>query len=121
MLRVEHECEVMTKHEDILLLPERSFFRKALHNFRRLLMASDKNPGARKYLRSRLSIIVEKRRHLRHYKRIIHPFSVFRYIPLMNSHNLPKTYLCKSYTYVIYVCITVNSPSLSISLFKIYY
>lgn len=79
MLRVEHECEVTTEHEDILLLPSRGFFRKAFDAFRRLLMASEKNPGARKYLRSRAAIVAEKRRHLRNYKHILHPFGIFRY------------------------------------------
>lgn len=79
MLRVEHECEIATK-EDVVFLPDRGFFEKSFDTFRRLLMASDKNPGARKYLRSHASIVSEKQRHLRDYKYIIHPFSIFRYI-----------------------------------------
>nr|XP_012215983.1 PREDICTED: potassium/sodium hyperpolarization-activated cyclic nucleotide-gated channel 2-like [Linepithema humile] len=42
-------------------------------------MASNKNPGACKYLRSHASIVSEKRRHLRNYRYIIHPFSMFRH------------------------------------------
>lgn len=84
MLRVEHECEIET--EDFL--PDRNFFQKAFDTFRSSLMASEKNPGARKYLRSRASIISEKRRHLHNYKHILHPFSTFRYISLTNFYNL---------------------------------
>lgn len=78
MLRVEHECELAPKYEDIFFLPDRGLFQRALDAIRRLMMASDKNPGTRKYLRSRASIITEKRRHLRNYKYILHPFSVLR-------------------------------------------
>lgn len=80
MLRVEHECELEDTHEDVLFLPDRSFFQKVLDALRYLLMASDKNPGARKYLRSSASIVWEKRRHLRNYRYILHPFSMFRYL-----------------------------------------
>lgn len=79
MLRVKHECDIVTEHKDILFLPDRTFFQKVCDNFRYLLMASNKNPGAYKYLRSSASILLEKRRHLRSYKYIIHPFSMFRY------------------------------------------
>ncbi|KAL0125909.1 hypothetical protein PUN28_004760 [Cardiocondyla obscurior] len=79
MLRVEHKCELETEHEDIFFAPDRNFFQKAFDAFRPLLMASGKNPGARKYLRSRASVILERQRHLRHYKYILHPFSTFRF------------------------------------------
>ncbi|KYQ60087.1 Potassium/sodium hyperpolarization-activated cyclic nucleotide-gated channel 4 [Trachymyrmex zeteki] len=78
MLHVEHECEIETNREDIFLLPNRNFFQKAFDTFRSLLMASGKNPAAHKYLHSRDSIIMEKRRHLHNYKHILHPFSIFR-------------------------------------------
>lgn len=86
MLHAEHECEIETEHEDFL--PDRNFFQKAFDMFRFSLMASEKNPGARKYLRSRASIISEKRRHLHTYKHILHPFSIFRYISLTSFYNL---------------------------------
>ncbi|KAM0724815.1 Potassium/sodium hyperpolarization-activated cyclic nucleotide-gated channel 2 [Formica fusca] len=78
MLRVEHECELVEKQEDVLFLSDRSFFQRVLDALHYLIMASDKNPGARKYLRSRASIISEKRRHLRNYRYILHPFSMLR-------------------------------------------
>lgn len=87
MLHVEHECEIETNREDIFLLPNRNFFQKAFDTFRSLLMASGKNPAAHKYLHSRDSIIMEKRRHLHNYKHILHPFSIFRYISLTNFYN----------------------------------
>jgi len=101
MFRVEHECEIETEHEDTLFPPDRNYLRKAFYTFRSLLMASGKNPGARKYLRSRASIISEKRRHLHNYKHILHPFSAFRYIFLET-----KFYICEIYylsTYVKYI------------------
>lgn len=79
MLRVEHECELAEKHEDVLFLADRTFFQKVVDVLHFSIMASDKNPGSRKYLRSRASIISEKRRHLRNYRYIIHPFSMLRY------------------------------------------
>lgn len=98
MLRVEHECELVDTHEDMLFLPDRSIFQKALDALRYLLMASDKNPGARKYLRSRASIIWEKRRHLRNYRYIIHPFSMLRYsyhilLKQISLYNVLKIYI----------------------------
>ncbi|EFN82193.1 potassium/sodium hyperpolarization-activated cyclic nucleotide-gated channel 2 [Harpegnathos saltator] len=78
MLRVEHECELLPKQEDIFFLPDRGLLRRALDAFRRLLMVSERNPGTRKYLRSRANIISEKRRHLRNYRYILHPFSILR-------------------------------------------
>lgn len=90
MLRVKHECDIETKHEDILFPPDRSFFQKIHDDFRCLLMASNKNPGAYKYLRSRASIVSEKRRHLRNYRYTIHPFSIFRYVLSMSFYNLSK-------------------------------
>ncbi|KAG5328367.1 HCN2 protein, partial [Acromyrmex charruanus] len=78
MLRMEHVCEVETDHKDLFFLPNRTFFQKAFDTFRSLLMASRKNPAARKYLRSRDSIFIEKQRHLHRYKYILHPFSIFR-------------------------------------------
>ncbi|XP_018362071.1 PREDICTED: potassium/sodium hyperpolarization-activated cyclic nucleotide-gated channel 2-like [Trachymyrmex cornetzi] len=78
MLHVDHECEIETDQEDIFFLPNRNFFQKAFDTFRSLLMASGKNPAAHKYLHSRDSIIMEKRRHLHRYKHILHPFSIFR-------------------------------------------
>ncbi|XP_011873103.1 PREDICTED: potassium/sodium hyperpolarization-activated cyclic nucleotide-gated channel 2-like [Vollenhovia emeryi] len=79
MLRVEHECQVEPEPEDILFPPDRNFFRRTFDASRSLLMVSEKNPGARKYLRSRASVISEKRQHLRNYKHILHPFSAFRF------------------------------------------
>lgn len=90
MLRVEHECELEDKQRDVFLLPDRNFFQKMLDTLRHSLMVSDKTPGARKYLRSRASIISEKRRHLRNYKYILHPFSMFRYFSILyfvNNNN----------------------------------
>lgn len=87
MLRVEHECEIETEHEDIFFLPDRNFFQKTFDTFRSSLMASGKNPSARKYLRSRASVISEKRRHLHNYKHILHPFSTFRCISLTSFYN----------------------------------
>lgn len=80
MLRIEHECEIVPTDEDIHFLPGRGLFQRALDAFRRLMMASEKNPGTRKYLPSRATIIAEKRRHLRNYKYILHPFSILRYV-----------------------------------------
>lgn len=80
MLRVEHECELDTEHEDIEFPPDRSFFQKVIDAVRLSMTISVKNPSARKYLRCRASIISEKRRHLLNYKYIFHPFSYFRYI-----------------------------------------
>ncbi|XP_011694095.1 PREDICTED: potassium/sodium hyperpolarization-activated cyclic nucleotide-gated channel 1-like [Wasmannia auropunctata] len=79
MLHVAHECEVETDQEDVFFLLDRNFFRKAFNAFRSSLMASERNPGARKYLRSHASIISEKRRHFQYYKHILHPFSTFRF------------------------------------------
>ncbi|RLU22254.1 hypothetical protein DMN91_004532 [Ooceraea biroi] len=79
MLRVEHDCEIITEHEDIVFLSIYSFYEKMFNALRRFMMASTRNPGARKHLRSRVSIVAEKRRHLRNYKHIIHPFSMFRH------------------------------------------
>ncbi|XP_012525099.3 potassium/sodium hyperpolarization-activated cyclic nucleotide-gated channel 1-like [Monomorium pharaonis] len=79
MLHVEHKCEVDTENEDILFRPDRTSFQKAFDAFRSLLMASEKNPGARKYFRSYASLISEKQRHLHDYKHILHPFSTFRF------------------------------------------
>ncbi|KAG7203711.1 hypothetical protein KM043_013739 [Ampulex compressa] len=50
-----------------------------LDAFRRFFMASQRNPRAHKYLRSRASIVLEKRRHLRNHRYTIHPFSIFRH------------------------------------------
>ncbi|KAG5308122.1 HCN2 protein, partial [Acromyrmex insinuator] len=80
MLRMNHVCEIETDQDDkdLFFLPNRTFFQKAFDTFRSLLMASRKNPAARKYLRSRDSIFIEKQRHLYRYKYILHPFSIFR-------------------------------------------
>jgi len=108
MLRVEHECDI-NKHEDVFFPLNRSFFQKVCNNFQHLLMASDKNPGAWKYLTSRASIVSEKQRHLRNYRYIIHPFSMFRYILLINFYNLSKNL----YLY-LYIDILKKSVSLSV-------
>ncbi|XP_078052317.1 potassium/sodium hyperpolarization-activated cyclic nucleotide-gated channel 1 [Augochlora pura] len=42
-------------------------------------MASNNNPAARKYLGSTAFIVSEKRRQLRSYMHVIHPFSIFSY------------------------------------------
>lgn len=99
MLRVEHECEIEVKQEDVFSLPGRGFFRKTFDACRRLLMASDKNPGARKYLRSHASIISEKRRHLRNYRYVIHPFSIFRYILSTDLITITLSYIKFIYGY----------------------
>ncbi|KAK2587809.1 hypothetical protein KPH14_003911 [Odynerus spinipes] len=64
---------------DILFLPGRSRTQKLKDNLRSFFMASFSNPSAQKYLRSRTAILSEKRRHIRHYEDVIHPFSNFRY------------------------------------------
>ncbi|XP_051169167.1 potassium/sodium hyperpolarization-activated cyclic nucleotide-gated channel 1-like [Leptopilina boulardi] len=79
MLRVDHDCEINVKQDDLLFLPGRGPFRKILDYFRQFIMASKKSPSARKYLRSNYSISYEKQRHLRNFKEVIHPFSLFRY------------------------------------------
>ncbi|XP_014475051.1 PREDICTED: potassium/sodium hyperpolarization-activated cyclic nucleotide-gated channel 2-like [Dinoponera quadriceps] len=79
MLRVEHECEIGPMYGEIFFLPDRGLFQRVLDAFRRLMMASDKNPGTRKYLRSRATVITEKRRHLRNYKYVLHPCSILRH------------------------------------------
>ncbi|KZC06814.1 Potassium/sodium hyperpolarization-activated cyclic nucleotide-gated channel 4, partial [Dufourea novaeangliae] len=76
MLHVEHTCEI-PKEDDILFLPDRTPLRK-LYDFLRLtLMASYRNPAARKYLGSTAFIVSERRRQLKKYMHIIHPFSMF--------------------------------------------
>ncbi|XP_020279912.1 potassium/sodium hyperpolarization-activated cyclic nucleotide-gated channel 2-like isoform X2 [Pseudomyrmex gracilis] len=79
MLGVKHECEIGTEHHKIYFLPNRGLFRKACDTIHLLLMASDKHPSARKYLRSYVSIISERRHHLRNHRHIIHPLSIFRF------------------------------------------
>ncbi|KAL6256964.1 hypothetical protein P5V15_011899 [Pogonomyrmex californicus] len=79
MFHVEHECEITTEHEDIVFPPD-NFFRNAFNAFRSSLMISKKNPGTHKYLRSRASIFLEKKRHLYNYQYILHPFSIFRFV-----------------------------------------
>ncbi|XP_076303296.1 potassium/sodium hyperpolarization-activated cyclic nucleotide-gated channel 2 [Lasioglossum baleicum] len=78
MLHVEHSCEI-PREEDVFFHPGRGPFRKIYDYFRMLIMASHKNPGARKYLGSTAFIMSEKRRQLRSYMHIIHPFSMFSY------------------------------------------
>lgn len=77
MLTVEHVCEILADY-DITFPPVQNYYQKVFAVIRYFMMASNKNPGAIKYLRSRLAIIAEKRRHLRNYTYIIHPFSNFR-------------------------------------------
>ncbi|XP_054007022.1 potassium/sodium hyperpolarization-activated cyclic nucleotide-gated channel 2-like [Hylaeus anthracinus] len=79
MLHVEHECE-LPKEEDALFLPGRGPLQKLHDLFRLSLMASSWNPAAQKYLRSSASIVHEKRRQLRNYSYIIHPFSMFSFL-----------------------------------------
>jgi len=79
MLRIEHECEIEMKQDEVIYVPIDTLFRRTVNTIRYLIMASIYNPAARKYLRSRVSIIVEMREHLRNYEYIIHPFSAFRY------------------------------------------
>lgn len=85
MLRVDHDCEINVKQDDFLFLPSRGPLQKILDCFRRFIMASNKSPTARKYLRSNFAISSEKRRHLRNFKEVIHPFSLFRYVKKANE------------------------------------
>ncbi|XP_015598693.1 potassium/sodium hyperpolarization-activated cyclic nucleotide-gated channel 1 [Cephus cinctus] len=78
MLHSDHECEINMTQNEILFLPGKGPFRKLRMALRRSIMASEKNPSAYIYLRSRSSILMEKRRHLRNHKHVIHPFSLFR-------------------------------------------
>ncbi|XP_048511333.1 potassium/sodium hyperpolarization-activated cyclic nucleotide-gated channel 1-like [Athalia rosae] len=77
MLKARHDCEINLKHDEVLFIPGKGPLRTTLGALRRACMVSDKNPSARKFLRSRASIVYEKRRHLRHYKYVVHPFSPF--------------------------------------------
>lgn len=79
MLHVEHQCEITAKEADILFVPGRGPFRKMYDYIRLSMIASRSNPAAHKFLRSSASIVHEKRRHLRIFLHIIHPFSMFRY------------------------------------------
>ena len=79
MLRVEHDCEINIKQEDIFFLPNRGTCEKLRILLRRSFMASQKNPSAKRFLITRSAIIYEKRRHVRNFTNIIHPFSLFRY------------------------------------------
>lgn len=78
MLKVQHDCEINLRHDEVLFIPGRGPLRSTLGALRQSCMASEKNMSAKKHLRSRASIVYEKRRQLRHYKYIIHPFSIFR-------------------------------------------
>ena len=92
MLRVEHDCELNIKPNDILFFPGGGPFRKMLDCLRRFIMVSEKSPSARRYLKSTSSIIYEKRRHLRNFKDVIHPFSLFRYHTKINRTQEEKIY-----------------------------
>ncbi|XP_043491455.1 potassium/sodium hyperpolarization-activated cyclic nucleotide-gated channel 2-like [Polistes fuscatus] len=70
---------IFTSDQDILFFPGRGRLQKLLDCFRSSFMVSFTNPNAQSYLRSRTSILREKRRHIRNNKEIIHPFSNFRY------------------------------------------
>ncbi|XP_076178999.1 potassium/sodium hyperpolarization-activated cyclic nucleotide-gated channel 1 [Ptiloglossa arizonensis] len=78
MLHVEHACE-LPEDKDVLFLPGRRPLQKLHDMFRMSLMASHRNRGAQKYLRSSASIVHEKRHQLQNYPYIIHPFSMFRH------------------------------------------
>ncbi|XP_066603419.1 potassium/sodium hyperpolarization-activated cyclic nucleotide-gated channel 1-like [Prorops nasuta] len=77
MLRSEHVCQIGGNHNTVLFHPERGSCQKLLESCRRIIMASNTNPGSKMYLRSRGSITYQRRLHLRHYRYIIHPFSLF--------------------------------------------
>ncbi|XP_014605251.1 PREDICTED: potassium/sodium hyperpolarization-activated cyclic nucleotide-gated channel 1-like [Polistes canadensis] len=70
---------IFISDQDILFFPGRGRLQALLDYFRSLFMVSSTNPNAQSYLRSRTSILREKRRHIRNNKEIIHPFSNFRY------------------------------------------
>lgn len=78
MLRVDHDCEINIKSEQIYYLPNRTRYQRYVALFRQMFMASLKNPRAHRYLRNHSAIINEKRQHLRKNVYIIHPFSIFR-------------------------------------------
>ena len=79
MLRVYDDCEAnMIKREEALFTHDMGRFDRVFAIFRESIMASHKSRSAQRYLRSHASIDYEKRRHFRHYTRIIHPFSLFR-------------------------------------------
>ncbi|XP_008212102.1 potassium/sodium hyperpolarization-activated cyclic nucleotide-gated channel 4-like isoform X1 [Nasonia vitripennis] len=80
MLRVYDDCPTnVRKRDEILVSPEAGRFGRMLVFFRQFFMASYKSRSAQRYLRSHASIDYERRRHLRHYTHIIHPFSLFRH------------------------------------------
>ncbi|KAK0087514.1 hypothetical protein PV325_000850 [Microctonus aethiopoides] len=99
MLRVDHDCEINIKSEQIYYLPNRTRYQRYVALFRQMFMASLKNPRAHRYLRNHSAIINEKRQHLRKNVYIIHPFSIFRYLDKarryieMNSKQIAKRYI----------------------------
>ncbi|XP_053597982.1 potassium/sodium hyperpolarization-activated cyclic nucleotide-gated channel 2-like [Microplitis demolitor] len=73
---LSHDCELKSETAPI---PHRTRFQKYAHQFRKIFMASTKNPRAHRYLRNHSAITNEKRLHLRNNTWTIHPFSIFRY------------------------------------------
>ncbi|XP_015177416.1 PREDICTED: potassium/sodium hyperpolarization-activated cyclic nucleotide-gated channel 1-like [Polistes dominula] len=70
---------IFTSDQDILYFPGRGRLQKFLDYCHSFFMISSTNPNAQRYLRSRTSILREKRQHIRKNKEIIHPFSNFRH------------------------------------------
>ncbi|XP_015118803.1 potassium/sodium hyperpolarization-activated cyclic nucleotide-gated channel 1-like [Diachasma alloeum] len=79
MQRVQHDCQIDLKTNEIFFLPNRTLLQRVGKSLRKILMASPGNPRALRYLRNQSAIIYECRRHTHDNKSIIHPFSIFRY------------------------------------------
>lgn len=71
-------CENTSLSQDVSSYHSRGRLQKLLQSCRDFFMISFTNPNAQRYLRSHTAILNEKRRHIRNYKNIIHPFSNFR-------------------------------------------
>ncbi|XP_044592893.1 potassium/sodium hyperpolarization-activated cyclic nucleotide-gated channel 1-like [Cotesia glomerata] len=73
---LNHDCELSPS---VLPHPHRSRLKKWVFTFRKILMASTKNPRAHRYLRNHSAILAEKRQQIRSNNIwMIHPFSIFR-------------------------------------------
>lgn len=72
---LNHDCELSSS---VLPHPHSSRLKKWVFTFRKILMASTKNPRAHRYLRNHSAILAEKRQQIRSNMWMIHPFSIFR-------------------------------------------
>lgn len=80
---LQHECTMPPPEDIVVKYIDSGFLVDLRRKFRRLMTVNESSQRTRNFLRSSVTIREERKRHLKRYYHMIHPFSDGRFVSLV--------------------------------------